>query len=66
MKRTIIWEVTPCSPVEVQQFGETYCFHTGHSSAFYLLHSGFLLRLFFDPEDGGDVFLQNVGQLLTD
>jgi hypothetical protein len=22
-------------------------------------HTGFLLRLFFDPEDGGDMFLQN-------
>jgi hypothetical protein len=24
-------------------------------------HSGFLLSLFFDPEDGGDMFLRNVG-----
>jgi hypothetical protein len=23
-------------------------------------HAGFLLGLFFDPEDGGDMFLQNV------
>jgi hypothetical protein len=23
--------------------------------------SGFLLGLFFDPEDGGDMFLRNVG-----
>jgi hypothetical protein len=26
-----------------------------------LLHGGFLLGLFFNPEDGGDIFLQNVG-----
>jgi hypothetical protein len=26
-----------------------------------LLHVGFLLGLFFEPEDGGDMFLQNVG-----
>jgi hypothetical protein len=30
-------------------------------SACYLLHTGFLLGLFFNPEDGGDMFLQNVG-----
>jgi hypothetical protein len=29
-------------------------------SACYLLHDGFLLGLFFNPEDGGDMFLQNV------
>jgi hypothetical protein len=26
----------------------------------YLFHAGFFLGLFFDPEDGGDVFLRNV------
>jgi hypothetical protein len=35
------------------------------SSACYLLYSGFLLGFFFDPEDGGDIFLQNVGGLST-
>jgi hypothetical protein len=24
-------------------------------------HAGFLLGLFFDPEDGGDMFLRNIG-----
>jgi hypothetical protein len=28
--------------------------------------AGFLLALFFDPEDGGDVFLRNVWWLSTD
>jgi hypothetical protein len=26
-----------------------------------LLHSGFLLGLFFNPENGGDMLLQNAG-----
>jgi hypothetical protein len=30
-------------------------------SACYLLHAGLLLGLFFDTEDGGDLFLRNVG-----
>jgi hypothetical protein len=33
--------------------------------ACYLLHCGFLLRLFFDHEDGNSMFLQNTGWLLT-
>jgi hypothetical protein len=28
---------------------------------FYLLAAGSLLGSFFDPEDGGDMFLRNVG-----
>jgi hypothetical protein len=31
------------------------------SFAYYLLHAGYLFGLFFDPEDGGNVFLQNIG-----
>jgi hypothetical protein len=30
------------------------------------LHAGFLRVLFFDPEDVGEIFLQNVGWLSTD
>jgi hypothetical protein len=36
------------------------------SSACYVLHAGFLLGLFFDPEDRGNVFLQNVCWFSTD
>jgi hypothetical protein len=31
------------------------------SSDLYLLHEGFLLDLFFDLEDGGNMFFQIVG-----
>jgi hypothetical protein len=31
----------------------------------YLLHVDFLLSLFFDPENGGDMFLGNVGLFLA-
>jgi hypothetical protein len=34
--------------------------------ACYLLLAGFLLGLFSDPEDGGDMFLRNVSWLSTD
>jgi hypothetical protein len=34
--------------------------------ACYLLHAGFLLGLFFDREDGGNMFLQNAGWHLVD
>jgi hypothetical protein len=29
-------------------------------------HAGFLLRLFFDPENGCDMFLRNVGGFSTE
>jgi hypothetical protein len=29
--------------------------------AYYLLHAGFLLGLVFDLEDGGEMFLRNLG-----
>jgi hypothetical protein len=30
------------------------------NSACYLLHTGFLLGLFFSPEETGDIFFKNV------
>jgi hypothetical protein len=35
-------------------------------NAWYLLHAGFLLGLFFDLEDGGDMFFRRVGCLSKD
>jgi hypothetical protein len=36
-------------------------FWQADGSACYLLHSGFLLGLLFDPENRGDMFHQSVG-----
>jgi hypothetical protein len=43
--KMIFWDITPCGPLKVnRRFGENVACH--------LLHAGFLLGLFFDPEDG--------------
>jgi hypothetical protein len=44
---SIFWDITPCIPLIVNR----RC----------MLQAGFLLGLLLDPEDGGDIFLQNVG-----
>jgi hypothetical protein len=36
-----------------------------HLSLCYLLHVGFLLGLFYDTEDGGEMFFRNVCWLST-
>jgi hypothetical protein len=46
----IFWDITPCSPLKVNRTLFATCFQ-----------AVFLLGLFFDPEDKGDMFLRNVG-----
>jgi hypothetical protein len=61
MKSTILWDITPCSPLEVnRRFGGTYRLHLQALLAI-CFHTGFLLGLFFNPEDSGNKFLRNVG-----
>jgi hypothetical protein len=54
MKCTIYWNVAPSNPEEEQQnlclAHTSYCF----------------LDLLFDPEDGGGIFIRNVGGFLPD
>jgi hypothetical protein len=58
MKSTIFWDIMPCSVLKInQRFGGTYRLH---------IHAGFLLDLFFDPEDGCDMFFRNASLLSTD
>jgi hypothetical protein len=48
----------PFNPLKINRlFGETSRFHL-HGQ--HLLRVGFLLALFVDAEDGGDIFLQKV------
>jgi hypothetical protein len=60
MKSSISWDIMPCSLLKVSRcFGGTCLLATLH-------HSGFLLALSLDPEDGGYMFLQNVSLLSRD
>jgi hypothetical protein len=61
MKSIIFWDIAPCGPLSVnRRFGGTYYLHLEglKTSAFTLVSCS---AYFFDPEDGGDVFLRNVG-----
>jgi hypothetical protein len=63
-------DIAPCSPLKVgRRLRGTRRIHLhgrSVSHACYLLHADFLLGLSFDPEDGGEMFLRNVGWLSTD
>jgi hypothetical protein len=69
---TIFSDITPCSFLKTsRRFGGTYGLHLqGRISRARELatcfHAVILLGLFFDTEDGDDMFLRNVGWLLTD
>jgi hypothetical protein len=54
IKSTIFWDMTPCRDEEITDF-LAICFQ-----------NSFLLGLLFEPEDGGDIFIRNVGSLSTD
>jgi hypothetical protein len=72
MKSCMFWDTTPCSPVQVnRRFGRNMSHSPSESNnkpstIFDLFHASLLLGLFFDPEDGDDIFLRNVGWLSTD
>jgi hypothetical protein len=50
MKSSIFWDITSCSLSKVNQWLSGTCY----------LHTRCLLGLFFDPEDVGDMILQNI------
>jgi hypothetical protein len=69
------WNITPCNPLKIsQRFGKIYRLHldginqarSKHYAidfACQLFHTDFLIILFFNIEDGGDVFLRNISWL---
>jgi hypothetical protein len=66
LKSSIFWDLMPCSPLKVnRRFGGTCGLHLqgrriGKASK-ALLATCFISGLFFNPEDGGDMFLQSAG-----
>jgi hypothetical protein len=60
----ISWDIIPCSPLEVNwRFGET--FKAGPLLAIYF-YSCLLIGLIIDPENGGEIFLREVGWYSTE
>jgi hypothetical protein len=67
MKSTVFWNIMLCSLLKVNRcFRGIYHFHLqGRALLVSCFHTGFSLGLFFDHEDGGDIFLWNVGWSLA-
>jgi hypothetical protein len=73
MKSSILWDITPCSPLKIKWcFGGICRLHLQDwrlSQARNQHEAGSkqgLLFLLFNPEDGGEIFLRNVGWFSTD
>jgi hypothetical protein len=69
MKGIIFWDMMSCSLLSCNRhFGGTSPPSSGSKNnpskkpAATWFHAGFLLCLFFKPEDGGNMFLRNVGR----
>jgi hypothetical protein len=64
VKNSVFRDKTPCSPVKVSlNFAEARRIHH-QEFVLYLLYAGFLLGLNFSPEDGKNIFLRNVWNLV--
>jgi hypothetical protein len=70
LKHTTFWDITRCSPLVNQCFGEhfvsifkveEYVEQESRTVITTYVHVGFLLGILFDPEYDGCMFLRNVG-----
>jgi hypothetical protein len=60
IKSTIFWDITPCSLLSVKRrFGGTYRFHLQDQKISWIFTMVSRSAYFFDPEEGGDMFLRN-------
>jgi hypothetical protein len=70
LKSIIFWDVTPCNLLICnRRFGGTYRLHLQGRREFQqepACKQVVLAEIFFDPEDGGDMFIRNVGCISTD
>jgi hypothetical protein len=61
LKSSIFWDITPCNPFKVnRRFRATYRLHPqGLRIGQLETRVKQVVSTFFDPEDGGDMFLRN-------
>jgi hypothetical protein len=57
LKCSIFWDISLCSALRLQSSGSK----KDNSMKICLLHAGFLLSLFFEPEEEGDTFPRTAG-----
>jgi hypothetical protein len=65
MKSTVFWDLIPCGPLKFTNVS------VGHSASIFRVEeqanqSACKLGLLLDPEDGGNMFLLNAGDLSRD
>jgi hypothetical protein len=71
MKSSVCWAITSCSPLKFNRYYEEITrlgLRGGRVSQERNIHSSlwFMLWLILNPEDGGKIFLRNIGAFTID